>query len=248
MNPSGTMVGVDQTLSDVPQDGARAGASRLRVLQTLRQHPEGLGAQDLADAVGLHINTVRFHLDRLVADGVVARADEDRSEPGRPRLNYTVVADPGSQGDKRSYRLLASMLAGCISESVPNAAEVAREAGRTWGRYLVERPGPYRRTEEDEALGQLVQLLDDIGFAPEVAPYEHADEADREIRLHHCPFLEIADEHREVVCSAHLGLMQGALSEIRAPLEARRLEPFVQPSLCVATLTHASPRDTGESG
>lgn len=207
--------------------------------------------QELATAVGLHINTVRFHLDRLVAEGVVDREVQERAEPGRPRLSYTAVGEPGSHGDKRSYRLLAAILASCISESSPNAAEAARMAGRTWGRYLTERPGPSRRTTEEDAISQLIELLDDIGFVPELAPPTAGQDATgrdgtgREIWLNHCPFLELIEEHREIVCSVHLGLMQGALTEMRAPLAAERLVPFVTPSRCVAALAPLSSDEAG---
>jgi len=40
-----------------------------------------------------------------------------------------------------------------------------------------------------------------------------------------------------VICSLHLGLMRGALARMRAPVGADRLDPFVEPSLCVAQLT-----------
>ena len=238
------MTSVDHSLSDEPpQDGARAGASRLRILQTLRQVPEGQGVQELAAQVGLHVNTVRFHLDRLVAEGVVARHVEDRTEPGRPRLTFTSVARPGTHGDKRSYRLLAAILASFVSGSVPNPVAAATEAGRTWGHYLTERPGPYRRTEESESISELLRILDDIGFVPELVQ----SETGREIWLRHCPFLEVAEEHRDVVCAVHLGLMQGALAEMRAPVTTERLETFVEPSLCVATMGEAPssppPRD-----
>jgi predicted ArsR family transcriptional regulator len=55
-----------------------------------------------------------------------------------------------------------------------------------------------------------------------------------EIHLNHCPFREVAQKHRDVVCAIHLGLMQGALSELHTPLEATSLEPFVSPHLCIA--------------
>lgn len=54
--------------------------------------------------------------------------------------------------------------------------------------------------------------------------------------LPQCPFLEVASARREVVCSLHLGLMQGVLAEQRAPLEATSLVPFVEPSLYVGGL------------
>ncbi|MFZ2173869.1 MAG: hypothetical protein WAW17_07510, partial [Rhodococcus sp. (in: high G+C Gram-positive bacteria)] len=37
----------------------------------------------------------------------------------------------------------------------------------------------------------------------------------------------------------HLGLIRGVLAEVRAPLAADRIEPFVEPSLCLAHLTPA---------
>jgi predicted ArsR family transcriptional regulator len=226
-------------LSDEPpENGVRAGASRLRVLQALRQSPDGLGGQELAEQVGLHVNTVRFHLDRLVAEGLVERRVEERSQPGRPRLTFSAVARPGSHGDKRNYRLLAGILASFVAASVPDPAAAATEAGRTWGRYLTDRPPPYRRTDEAQSLAELLRILDEVGFVPELA---RSEDERTEVWLRHCPFLEVAREHREVVCSVHLGLMQGALAEMRAPLSADRLEPLVQPSLCVARLGAARP-------
>jgi predicted ArsR family transcriptional regulator len=51
-----------------------------------------------------------------------------------------------------------------------------------------------------------------------------------------CPFREVAENHQDVVCQLHLGLMQGALARMRAPVTADRLEPFAEPSLCIAYL------------
>ncbi|MGH3125168.1 MAG: hypothetical protein ACRDND_29655, partial [Streptosporangiaceae bacterium] len=65
------------------------------------------------------------------------------------------------------------------------------------------------------------------------------------VQLRGCPFREVAQHHQDVVCMLHLGLMQGALAEMRAPVTADRLEPFTEPSLCVAYLT--SPPEPGPS-
>lgn len=221
-------------LTDQPLlEAARAGASRLRVLEVLRRAPEGLGIADLADQVGLHMNTVRFHLDRLLAEGLVTRRVEQRAEPGRPRLSFTAVRRPDVGRDQRSYHLLAEMLAGYVASAVPDPVGQSTQLGRTWGRYLATRPAPYRQSTEEEARVELVQVLQRIGFAPQ--PVD--DDAGPQIRLRHCPFLEVADAHREVVCSLHLGLMQGVVAELRAPIDVDRLEPFAEPSACIAYLT-----------
>jgi hypothetical protein len=38
-------------------------------------------------------------------------------------------------------------------------------------------------------------------------------------------------------CPLHLGLMQGALAGLGAPLTASGLEPFAEPDSCLARLT-----------
>ncbi len=224
---------VDNRLDPLPAQGAtQAGRSRLRILRLLREAPEGLGVLELAQQVGLHTNTVRFHLDRLVTQGLALRHVEDRTEPGRPRLTFTAAARPDGQRGQRNYRLLAEILASLISGSAPEIAAAATDAGRTWGHYLIEGHAPHRHTSEEEAVTGLLRTLAEIGFAPELS----ADESNQRVLMRHCPFLEAAKAHPEVVCAVHLGLMQGALAETRAPFTADWLQPFVEPSLCVASL------------
>jgi hypothetical protein len=100
------------------------------------------------------------------------------------------------------------------------------------GRFLSDRLPPFRRIDARVATERLVGMLFEIGFEPEAVTAGRR----RRILLHHCPFREAAEAHREVVCSVHLGLMQGLLAGIDAPVDAERLEPFVQPDLCVAHL------------
>jgi Predicted transcriptional regulator len=88
----------------------------------------------------------------------------------------------------------------------------------------------------------VVELFDELGFMPEAV--EESDE--RKILLHRCPFREVAESNQRVVCAVHLGMLKGALAEMGAPLQATRLEPFVEPTLCVAHLRrNAIPRPRG---
>lgn len=207
------------------------GQSRGRVLSVLQDAGEPLGVGEVAKRVRLHANTARFHLDALVERGVVDRTVEERGQPGRPRTLYTARPESARAG-KRSYRLLAEILASYVAAENPHPAQAAREAGQVWGHYLADRPLPFRRVDADAATEQLVDTLDEIGFAPEAVTVGRK----RQIQLYHCPFRETAAEHREVVCSIHLGLMQGMLAAIDAPIDAEHLEPFVEPNRCVADL------------
>ncbi len=88
----------------------------------------------------------------------------------------------------------------------------------------------------------LTEALEQIGFAPEAV----ADGAQHQIRLRRCPFREVAENHPDVVCELHFGLMQGVLDQMRAPVTVDRLEPFAEPALCIAYLT--GQRDSARPG
>lgn len=208
------------------------GTSRTRVLQILQTARQPLGVGDIAERVGLHPNTARFHLDALLEQGLAERAREVRDAPGRPRSLYTATVDSGWAG-RRSYQLLAEVLTSYMARKFKRPTEAAVEAGEAWGRFLADRPAPFRRVSAAAAISQLVESLDEIGFAPEAVTVGR----ERRILLHSCPFREAAEEHREVVCGVHLGLMRGMLGELGAALQADELEPFVEPNLCVSRLT-----------
>ena len=125
----------------------------------------------------------------------------------------------------RHYRMLAEVLIGTLGAR-SDRRERAVAAGRDWGRRMTQggdtgEPAPH--------VEHLVTLLHHLGFAPE-------RRADGAIALRHCPFLELASDHADVVCSVHLGLMQGALEGWDADVTATGLDPFVEPDLCLAHL------------
>lgn len=219
------LVGGDQ------ETGVALSESRARVLAVLQDAGEPLGVAEVASRLGLHANTARFHLDGLVASGLVDRTTEEREQPGRPRILY--AAKPGTaRPGRRSYRLLAEVLTSFVAARVPQPAREATRAGQAWGRFLSDRLPPFRRVDADTATQRLVSTLAEIGFEPEAVTAGRQ----RRILLHHCPFREAAEAHRDVVCSIHLGLMQGILAAIDAPIDTQRLDPFVKPNLCIAHL------------
>jgi predicted ArsR family transcriptional regulator len=213
--------------------GLPLGRRRAEVLDLLRAAHAPLGVQDVADRVGLHVNSARFHLDALVEAGLAARTPRARSTPGRPSLVYQAVDGGAAAAGQRHFRLLAEMLTSLVAGMLPDPGRAATQAGREWGRYLTEPPAPYQRLSATEAIGKLTATLDDIGFAPQAPDGETPPSV---LRLRQCPFREVAEGHQDVVCALHLGLMQGALTQMRAPVTADRLEPFAEPSLCLAHL------------
>ena len=214
-----------------PDAGARLGESRARVLDLLRAANAPLGVQGVADRAGLHANTARFHLEGLVRAGLATREPQPRETPGRPSMAYRASHADRPMGQRR-YRLLAEMLTSVIAGMVPQPQAAATEAGREWGRYLTEQPPPYQGVTAEQAVVKLAAALEEIGFAPEVV----AESAGYRIRLRQCPFREVAEQHPDVVCAMHLGLLQGVLEQSRAPVSADDLQPFAEPGSCVARL------------
>lgn len=218
-----------------PDATAALGESRARVLDLLRSAGRPLGVQKVAEQAGLHPNTARFHLDALVYAGLAARESQPRETPGRPSMAYRITGSDGPTGPAgpRRYRLLAEMLTSMIAGVMPDPSEAAVEAGREWGRYLTEPPPPYQRLDAGQAIGKLTAALAEIGFASEAV----AEGSSCRLRLHQCPFREVAERHQDVVCALHLGLMQGVLEQLRAPVRADQLLPFAEPGACIAELT-----------
>lgn len=139
---------------------------RARVLAALRDASAPLSIARIADQLGVHPNTVRFHLEALVADGQAERVDIGPSGPGRPAQMFRAHRGMNPAGP-RNYRLLADILTAQLADD-PSGATRAIEAGRSWGH------GISAQSRDDftqrQATDELVQILDDLGFAPESAP------------------------------------------------------------------------------
>jgi predicted ArsR family transcriptional regulator len=208
---------------------ALADPSRARILAELADE-DALGVRALAERVGLHVNTVRAHLNALAEAGLATSETLPPAGRGRPRLVYRAAAAGPDEG--RRYRLLAEILAALVARYGPDAAAQLEEIGEAWGHYMVDSPPPYATVPGDEAIERLLALLADVGFEPRL---EETRKRTR-ILMRPCPFLELARRHREVVCPIHLGLMRGALAELGAGTTATTLEPFVEPDLCIAHL------------
>jgi predicted ArsR family transcriptional regulator len=221
---------------DVPallasETGARLGASRARVLDLLRAATGALSVREIASQAGLHPNTARFHLEALVQAGLASKERQQRESLGRPSMAYSATGEDGPAGQRR-FRLLAEMLTSMIAAVMPQPGEAAAEAGREWGRYLTGQLPPYERLDAGQAVERLRATMERIGFAPELT----AQGSRYRLLLRQCPFREVAERHQDVICALHLGLIQGALAQMRTTVTVGRLQPFAEPWGCTAEL------------
>lgn len=215
-----------------PRSIGESASRRREVLRVLRTSPDAMSIAAIAEVLGVHPNTVRFHLDSLVGHGQVEQVELDRKGPGRPPLMFRAVRQM-DRGGTRHYRLLAEILAVAFAGE-RDAGAKALAAGRAWGRKLESsrEAVPPQPTTADDAIDHLVNMLDELGFAPE----RRSAGGEQQVGLRHCPFLELAENRTAVVCPVHLGLMQGAMEAWGAPVSVDRLEAFAEPDLCLAHL------------
>ena len=235
------------TSADREPAGHETPGRRELLMRILRASPEPRSILSLAEELGVHANTVRFHLETLLRAGQAEQLLADTTGPGRPPILFQATHRMDPDGPT-NYRLLASMLTKGFATSSPDPAAAATELGRTWGANLLDpdaagRPRSVRATR-GEALARVTRALGDLGFAPEAPTGPRVTT----IRLRHCPFLGLVTDsdgaggsgNRDVICSLHLGLMQGALTSLHGPVTVDRLDPFVEPDLCVAHLASAA--------
>jgi predicted ArsR family transcriptional regulator len=229
-----------RTSEDVRVHRALSSQVRTRLLEHLRQEPD-LDAGTLADRLELHVNTVRTHLAVLEEAGLVHTTTERRDRPGRPKVLYRaaeVTSEPVPVADDRGYRFLAGILASYLDATSEDTGAAAERAGAAWGRFVVDRPPPFTELAAEDGIDRLVGMLREFGFDP--ALEEHDTAGTRRVLLRRCPFLDVAREHQEVVCSVHLGLMRGALDELGVEVEAEDLLPWATPEGCISHLRVAA--------
>ena len=120
-------------LDDAPTDPTTS-KPRRRLLKLLRRSDTPLDVYQLAEATGLHITTVRFHLDVLARAGQVTVQKTPRTTPGRPR---TVYAAHTEEAPPDGYRPLAALLAANLGPTPRTRRRRAEKAGRDWATSLI---------------------------------------------------------------------------------------------------------------
>ncbi len=195
-----------------------ASPARRDALAILRAAPGPLTAAALADRLGLHVTTVRFHLDQLERVGLVARESEHSGRRGRPAAAYRAMdVDLGTARDQ-----MIDALALAAARGGPTAQDDARAAGRSWAADLAVAHGDARTL--------LTRVAGQLGFDPEPA--------DGGIHLRACPFRTAARRNPQVVCQVHLGLLQGIAARAHDGDQVSvGLVPFAAPQICHLTLT-----------
>ena len=210
----------DDPCGDVAAVGALAEPLRRQLYDAVCARPEGVTRGEAASAAGVADHSARFHLDRLVDEGLLVadyRRPEGRGGPGagRPAKRYrragreVVVTLPA-----RSYGVASSLLAAAVDRALAGEplsaalAEEAQSAGRAVGASYA---GPRRARDLD----LVERVLDGEGYEPA--------REDGSVIVRNCPFDALAQRHPALVCGLNVdyvtGLVEGGGCDLAVRLD-----------------------------
>jgi predicted ArsR family transcriptional regulator len=199
---------------------------RRRLYEVVCGRTEPVGRDEAAAAAGVGRALAVYHLDRLVEAGLLTASYQrppGRSGPGAGRpaklyarsdREFAVTVPP------REYELAARLLVQAVESDPSGRSRVALlDAARRLGSEL---GGRFHGDGQDDLAGALARQ-----------GYEPRRGEDGVIRLRNCPFHQLAEHHRDIVCGMNLGLIEG----ITAGLGAAGARPVLDPQpghCCVA--------------
>lgn len=189
------------------------------VLDKIRDYGVPISVKTLTTLVGRHPNTLRGHLETLTDAGLIAREGAPISGRGRPSWLYRAMPAAKQQGPE--YAGLATALARQLEGSSLRPHDEAISAGEQWGQELAD-----AAPQVDGVRHKLITLLDELGFSPE------SDRSDGQVRLRRCPMIEVAQQHPDIVCGVHQGMIRGILKNIGGDPDSAELLAFYEPDAC----------------
>jgi predicted ArsR family transcriptional regulator len=214
---------------------------RRRLYEVVSQRTEPTGRDEAAAAAGVGRALAAYHLDKLVESGLLTatyRRRAGRSGPGAGRpaklyarsdREFAVTVPP------REYELAARLLLQVV-ESDPSGRsraallEVARRLGSELGSRFQqgqENTDSYRAGQDLAGTRTLDRALTEHGYEP-------GRDDDGIIRLRNCPFHQLAEWHRDIICGMNLGLIEGMVAGLGADGLDPQLDP--QPGYCCVAI------------
>lgn len=223
--------------------GSLADPVRRRLYAVVAGRDDGLGREEAAREAGVPTHTARFHLDKLVHEGLLSvehRRLSGRTGPGagRPAKIYrrsdteVAVSLP-----ERGYELVGRVFAAAVERSLEGApltealADEARAEGTRDGAAYDGRSDEVERGE----LGRVAEVLSGRGFEP--------TRVGDGLVLRNCPFDALAREHTALVCGVNRDYVGGVLDGLACDHTAARLDPG--PDRCCVRVEESRVTSTG---
>ena len=211
---------------------------RRRLYEVVTRQPGPVSRDEAASAAGIGRALAVYHLDKLVESGLLTASYQrppGRSGPGaghpaklyaRSDREFAVTVPP------REYELAARLLVQAVEADPGDRSRAAlAEAARRLGTDL---GSGFRAAEAGAPPGRPDTAERDVNELLTQQGYEPCHGGDGVIRLRNCPFHQVAEEHRDVVCGMNLALVEGLVAGLDADGWRPALDP--QPGHCCVAL------------
>jgi predicted ArsR family transcriptional regulator len=168
---------------------------RLSVVRALEERGRA-SLPELAEAAGVHANTLRPHVLELESAGLLVSERRVLPTPrGRPGIDYRL----SELWERTSANFLgvAELLAVAL-ERAGLHPDQRRAVGGEWGRYLLGRPGSH------DIDAELPRVLGELGYQARVE--------DGRLELAGCPCPTVAPDRPDLMCLLAEGVVEGALA------------------------------------
>lgn len=188
---------------------------------------------EAATAVGISRKLAAFHLDKLVATGLLrarfAQADGVRRVGRAPKVYEPADHDVRVTIPPRQHDLLADILLDAVINEAPgeSARQAALRVARLRGVELGRRERADHGHGAEAALDLGARVLAEHGFEP--------CRKGAQLRLRNCPFHPLTGNSPELVCGINHAFLDGFLEGLGTSEVQAVLEP--QPDECCVHLT-----------
>lgn len=216
-----------RSASDLFPESLRLSPKQRAVLSALQEFPEGARAAEVAEQLGMHVNTARGHLEELLAQDAVRTVTAPARGRGRPSLIFQVRV-PDNRAVAQEYISLIEVLARTLGDSEhPDEESLnrARQIGSQWAAQM-SRSG-HTWTSIEDFLGGLAHRLREMGFDPVISSQQ---EDGAELSLYSCPFIAGNLRPSPFICAIHEGFIQESVGP-SGPVKVT-LSPFDGPGTC----------------
>jgi len=160
----------------------------------------------LAEELGLNIETIRDHLKTLVGQALVRREGAVRGGPGRPEIVYALTASAEELFPRREGEILRELGAYLLRHK---HERLLRDFFTEYiDRRRAEAVSRVAHLEGRERLEEVARIFSELGFMPVI---EERGDAPR-LRLCHCPLRELV-EATKIPCRAEIGFLTELLDE-----------------------------------
>lgn len=193
--------------------------SRTRVLAVIEAASDPVTVEELTERTGLHANTVRGHLDVLLASGAIERVPSGPQGRGRPRWLYRSARPAASP-----FHFLAQALTAQLARTQDPG--LADDAADRWAHALPALPAA---DTPDEAVAETTRALNRLGFIAEIGPVGDA------IAVSGCPYADLVADN-PVICDIHTALIVRLLDQTGQPVALEAMDVFPRRGVCVARL------------